>query len=102
MIKINLFHCSFSSKSFLYVNFCADILTGAEADAVAAHALNHGQHRGLLRQQRHKTFQRRALPFQLQLHAGGGVFYVAAEAAAAHQLMHKRPEAHTLHNAADF
>ena len=66
------------------------------------HALNHGQYRGLFRQHHHKALQRRALSLQLQLHAGGGVFYVAAEAAAAHQLMHKRPEAHALHNAADF
>ena len=66
------------------------------------HALDHGQNGGLLRQQRHKALQRRALPFQLQRHAGGGIFYVAAETAAAHQLMDEGPEAHALHNAADF
>ena len=66
------------------------------------HALDHGQHGGLLRKQRHEALQRRALSFQLQRHAGGGIFYVAAETAAAHQLMDKGPEAHALHNAADF
>ena len=63
--------------------------------------VDHGQHRGLLRQLPHKALQLAALTLQLQLHAGGGVFYVAAQAAALYQLVDEGPEPDPLYNSAD-
>ena len=56
----------------------------------------------MLRQSAHKSLQRRTLPLELQLHAGGGVADRPCETVLAHEPMHKGAEAHPLYDAVNL
>ena len=64
--------------------------------------LNYGELRRLFRQLRNKSLQRVPLPFQLQLHAGGGVFDRAAQIPLPHLPVDKGTKADALYDAANM
>ena len=64
--------------------------------------LDHGELRRVFGQLGDKALERPPLPFQLQLHAGGGVPYVSPQPTLPHIFVDKGPETDALHDAANM